>query len=410
MTKALRINDPILVFLALLATGLGLFFIFDAGYARSIGAGYGPLPKEFRAQLMFLPIALICGAIISRIGAHKWEKASRWLWIVSVASLILPFIPGLGDSHNGATRWFKIGPAELQPAEFIKVTVILFLAGAFCARSPWPKKIKAPKHFADAMDRIYVPKLMRFMPAVWVLIAVLLIEKEPDMGTAAIVGVIAFVMMFVGGVSKKSLVVAMILAVIGAGILTASQPYRLERILHHGDRWNSQMMDDTGYQTVQAEIAEAQGGLIGVGPGAGRAKYVEPEPTNDFIAPTIAEEFGFLGMIVVLGVLCMLVMRLFQLSRKAPSRFGSMVLIGVGCWIGLQTVLNVMMSNATLPAIGVPLPFISSGGSSLVALWLAIGLSQAALSKVPEAATEEVKKRAPHRNRWRNRRPRLSRA
>jgi cell division protein FtsW len=410
MTKALRINDPILVFLTLLATGLGLVFIFDAGYARSIGAGYGAIPKEFRSQLMFLPIALICGAVVSRIGAHKWEKASRWLWVISVASLVLPFLPGIGVDHNGATRWFKIGPAEIQPAEFIKVTVILFLAGIFATRAPWPKKIKAPKHFADAMDRIYMPKLARFMPAVWVVAAVLLIEKEPDMGTAFIVGVVAFVMMFVGGVSKKSLITASVLALLGVGILIAQQPYRMERILHHNDRWSSQMMDDTGYQTVQAEIAEAQGGLFGVGPGAGRAKYVEPAPTTDFISPTIAEEFGFVGMAIVLGVLCLLVLRLFQLSRKAPTRFGSMVLMGVGAWIGIQTVLNVMMANSTLPAIGVPLPFISSGGSSLVALWMAIGLCQGALSKVPEPATEEVKKRAPHRNRWRNRRPRLSRA
>ncbi|HEY3781411.1 MAG TPA: FtsW/RodA/SpoVE family cell cycle protein [Fimbriimonadaceae bacterium] len=410
MTKALRINDPVLVFLALLVTGLGLVFIFDAGYARSIGAGYGAIPKEFRSQLMFLPIALICGAIICRIGVQKWEKASRWLWIISVASLILPFLPGLGVEHNGASRWFKIGPAEIQPAEFIKVSVILFLAAVFATRAPWPKAIKAPKHFADAMDRIYVPKLARFMPFVWVIAAALLIEKEPDMGTAFIVGVVAFVMMFVGGVSRKSLITAGVLAFVGVGILVAQQPYRMDRILHHGDRWSTQMMDDTGYQTVQSELAMASGGLIGVGPGAGRAKHVEPAATTDFMLATIAEEFGFVGVMVVLGVLCLLVLRLFQLSRKAPTRFGSLVLMGVGSWIGIQTILNVMMANATLPAIGVPLPFISSGGSSLVALWLAIGLSQAALSKVPEPATEEVKKRAAHRNRWRNRRPRLSRA
>jgi cell division protein FtsW len=394
--------------LTLVATGLGLVFIFDAGYARSIASNYGPMPKEFKSQLMFLPIAIVFAAIVSRINHTKWEKVAKVLWFLSFAALFLPFLPVVGVEHNGAQRWFKIGPAEIQPAEFMKVTVVLFLAATFANRGSWPKKIKAPKHFADAMDRIYLPKLKRAIPAVLVVIAVLLIEKEPDMGTAFIVAVISFVMFFVGGVSRKSLIIASVLALVGIGALTMQEPYRLQRILHHSERWSESNMDDTGYQTVQSEIAIANGGLFGVGPGAGRAKYVMPAPTTDFILATIAEEFGLTGALIVLGVLSLIVIRLFQLAKKAPTRFGSMVLSGVGGWIGIQTCLNVMMANALLPAIGIPVPFISSGGSSLVALWLGIGLCQAALSPVPEKQTAEVKKRAPSRNRWRHRRPRLS--
>jgi cell division protein FtsW len=410
MTKSLRINDRLLFFLTLLATGLGLVFIFDAGYARSIASGYGSMPKEFKSQLMFLPIALICAAVVASIGGHRWEKAARWLWFISLFTLILPLLPVIGVEHNGASRWFKIGPVEIQPAEFIKVTAILYLAAVFASRAPWPKKIKAPKHFADAMDRIYMPKLVRCLPALFVVAAVLVIEKEPDMGTAFIVAVISFVMFFVGGVSRKSLAIASLLAIMGTGALTMQEPYRLERILHHANRWTEQNMDDTGYQTVQSELAMASGGIFGVGPGAGRAKHVLPAATTDFISPTIGEEFGIIGMLVVLGVLSLIVIRCFQLARQAPTRFGGFVLSGVGAWIGIQTCLNVMMANASLPAIGVPLPFISSGGSSLLALWLGIGLCQAALSPVPEKSVVEVKKRASHRNRWRHRRPRLSRA
>lgn len=410
MSKSLRINDPLLVVLTLMATALGLIFIFDAGYARSIAAGYGPIPKEFKSQIIFLPVALIAAAIVSSIGGKRWEQASKWLWFVSLGSLVLPFLPVIGVEHNGALRWFKIGPVEIQPAEFIKVTAILFLAGIFCARVAWPKKLKPPKHFADALDNIYLPKVKRYLPALAVGAAVLLIEKEPDMGTAFIVAVIAFVMMFIGGVSRKSLIIAGILALMGLGALTAQEPYRLQRIFHHAARWEEQNMDDTGYQTVQSEIAMASGGVIGVGPGAGRAKHVLPAATTDFILATIGEEFGIAGVLVVLGTLCLLVLRLFQLSRQAPTRFGSIVLSGVGAWIGIQTCLNVMMVNASLPAIGVPLPFISSGGSSLIALWLGIGLCQAALSPVAEVAPEEVQKRAANRHWGRNRRPRLSRA
>ena len=116
------------------------------------------------------------------------------------------------------------------------------------------------------------------------------------------------------------------------------------------------------------------------------------------------------GMLFVLAILSLIVIRIFQLARKAPTKFGSMVLSGVGAWIGIQSCLNVMMANASLPAIGVPLPFISSGGSSLIALWMAVGLCQAALSPAAQEKKTEVKKRAANRNRWRHRRPRLSRA
>lgn len=409
MIKSRRINDPILLLLTIIATGLGLVFIFDAGYARSIASNYGPIPKEFRSQIMFLPLAVFAASLVGMLGPGKWEKAAKWLWFMSLCALILPFMPVIGVEMNGASRWFKIGPAEIQPAEFIKISVVLFLAATFASRPAWPSKIKPPKHFADAMDHIYVPKLVRCLPAVWVAIAVLLVEKEPDMGTAFIIAVISFVMLFVGGVSRKSLVIAGVLAIVGIGVLTMQEPYRLERILNFNNRWSDKQIDDTGYQTVQSELALASGGVFGVGPGAGRAKYVLPAATTDFVLATIGEEFGLIGMIVVLGVLCLLVIRLFQLARKAPTRFGSMVLSGVGGWIGIQTCLNIMMANAFLPAIGVPLPFISSGGSSLMALWLAMGLCQAVLNPAEEKVVE-VKKRAAHRNRWRHRRPRLSRA
>jgi cell division protein FtsW len=407
MSKYLRANDIPLLFFTLLATGLGVVFIFDAGYARSLAAGYGPLPKEFKSQLMFLPIAVMAGFLMSVFTARKWEKAAKGIWFSCVAALLLPLTP-LGQEHNGALRWFRLGLVEIQPAEFVKIAAILFLASAFASRGLWPKKIKPPKHFADAMDRIWIPKLKRFMPLIWIVAATMIIEREPDMGTAFILAIIAFVMMFAGGVSRKSLAVMGVFAILGIGVLTMGQGYRMDRIRNHFDRWSIQNIDDTGYQTVQSEIALANGGPFGVGPGAGRAKHVLPAATTDFIGATVGEEFGVMGMFLVLCVLGALVVRLFQLAANAPTRFAGLVLTGVGAWIGMQTILNVMMVNATLPAIGVPLPFISSGGSSLVALWLGIGLCQAVLHPAPEP-TAEVVKGAPRRNRWRNRRTRLSR-
>lgn len=406
MTKSLKINDPVLFVLTLLATVLGLIFIFDAGYPRSIQAEYGAIPKEFKSQIIFLPVAIIAAIVVGCIRGDKWQKVSKYVWWVSFMSLILPFLPVIGVDHNGASRWIKIGPAELQPAEFAKVAVILFLAGVFANRAVWPKKIRAARHAADYLDRIVLPKLKRCMPGIFVLLAVLVIEKEPDMGTAFVVAVTAFIMFIVGGTSRKTLIVGAALAIFGVVFLTMQEPYRLERIENHSNRWSGKNIDDTGYQTVQSELAMAMGGLIGVGPGAGRAKHVLPAATTDFILATVGEEFGIIGVVIVLGVLGCLVFRLFMLAQRAPTHFGALILSGVGAWIGIQTCVNVMMANGLLPAIGIPLPLVSSGGSSLVALWVAMGLCQAVLTPVPE----KEEKRATSRNRWRHRRPRLSRA
>lgn len=413
MLRALRFHDPTLFFLALLSTLLGLFFIFDAGYARSLKDGYGVIPREFKSQLIYLPLALFLGALVARVRAEQWKKWSKLLWIFAFICILLPLIPGLGVELNGASRWVRlgtlpfIGPIMIQPAEFAKVAVVIYLAGAFAGRAAWPQKIKPQKDFGRWADNVAIPKLMRAMPAVWVLLAVVLIEKEPDLGTAAVVAVIAFGMFFIGGVTKKSLIWLCVLAMVGVLVMIQKEPYRLERITSHSSRWSSDNIDDMGFQTAQSEAAMASGWIIGQGVGSGRAKHILPAATTDFMPATIAEEFGFVGMVVSIGVLAMLALRLFSVAGKAPTPFGSMVLSGVAWWITIQTTVNVMMANGFLPPIGIPLPFLSSGGSSLVALWIAMGLCQSALAPLPVKEDDE---NAPDRYRWGNRRARLSRA
>jgi cell division protein FtsW len=252
---------------------------------------------------------------------------------------------------------------------------------------------------------VAVPKIKRFMPALWVLLAIALIAKEPDLGTAAILAATAFVLGIVGGVSRKSLVWVGVIGCLGATLFVYAEPYRLDRISNHLHRYDASNVDDVGYQTVQSELAMASGGLFGVGAGAGRAKHVLPARTTDFIPATIAEEFGFVGWLVVVGLLGALVIRLFLLAPRSPTRFGALVLYGVGTWIGVQSVTNLCMANGFLPAIGIPLPFLSSGGSSLLALWAALGVCQSALAPLPKPKEVPV---APGHHGWRHRRPRLS--
>lgn len=406
MNRILRLYDPTLFWLALSASLLGLLFVFDAGYPRSIAAGRGAIPREFLMQAVYLGAALIATYFCAAPRPDRWKKLARVLWWVSLASLLFVFFPVVGVTMNGASRWIKLGPlGNIQPAEFVKFTCVLYLAAMLADRKAWPSRIKFHNRVEWA-DRVMMPKLARLLPGFLVLAAVALIEKEPDMGTGAVVAFIAFSMLYLGGVSGKSLGVAILLACLAVFMMVKAQPYRLDRIVNHAHRWEQGTMDDTGYQTVQSELAMASGGVVGTGIGTGRAKHVEPAATTDFIGATIGEEFGFAGMLIVVLVMGGLVVRLLALSAKAPTRFGSLILGGCAGWIGIQSAVNIMMANGTLPAIGIPLPFISSGGSSLVALWMAMGVCQAVVA--PQTAEEGALAPSPD-GRW-NRRTRLSRA
>jgi len=400
-----RVRDPALFWLAVLATVIGLFFIFDAGYARSIQAGRGPIPREFLLQAGYFAAALLAFGLSARLDEERWCKLSKVLWLAGLALLLLVAIPGIGYEMNGARRWLKIGPFSIQPSEFVKLSLVLYLAGGLATRKAWPKKIKACASRAVWLDKVAIPKLGRLLPALWAATAIGLVSLEPDLGTAGVLAVAAFLMFATGGVSFKSLVAGGAIASVAVGLLILKEPYRIERIANHAHRYEARFRDDVGYQTVQSEQAMASGGLLGVGPGAGRAKHVMPAATTDFIPSTIAEEFGFLGWLIVAGVVAALVVRLFVLAVIARTRFAALILVGVGAWIGVQSLTNLLMANGFLPAIGIPLPFVSSGGSSLLALWMAMGLSQSVLVRRP-ASKEATLATGDHR--WGDRRARLS--
>ena len=282
-----------------------------------------------------------------------------------------------GATENGARRWIGVGKFGIEPSEFAKIAVILYLASVFADWDAWPKKIPPRRDFIELLDTVWWPKAKRAFPAFVILMAVGLIAMQPDVGTAAVIAVTAFAMFVAGGVSRKSLIACVLIAGIGGGLFVMREPYRVDRIIHHSERWNAQNVDETEFQTAQSELAQADGGAIGVGPGGGRAKHLLPATTTDFIMATIGEESGLVGSLGVLAVLGALCWRLLYLARKTKAKFGKLVLFGTGTWLGVQTCVNVMMANAFLPAIGIPLPFISSGGSSLIALWIAIGVCQA---------------------------------
>lgn len=403
MKQRLKIFDPAVIGLAVLATLVGLVVIFDAGYARSISKGLGAMNGEFRSQLMFLPVALIAGFISALIVPEVWKKLAVPGFILSL--ILLVAVKRFGHEMNGAQRWLGTGSIGIQPAEFAKLATVLYLARVFADRPKWPEKIQAPNDWVRRVDAVWIPKLRRCFPALMILMAVGLVELEPDLGTAAVIATIAFAMIYLGGANRKTLLYGVAICLLVGGIFVSKERYRIERILRHPARWTATNFGHYEYQTDQAEWAIADGGLMGVGFGNGHAKELLPATTTDFVMATVGEETGLIGALGILGLLAVITYRLFFLANLAHDRFRMLVLSGVGAWIGIQTCVNVMMSNAFLPAIGIPLPFISSGGSSLVAVWMGVGVCLSMLVPVPQKQEDKVEARS---YRGRNRRPHLS--
>lgn len=397
--------DMPLVGMALLATILGLVAIFDAGFATSIRKGQGPLPGEFVDQLVFLGPALLAGAACALVRADIWKRLAGWLFVLSILALLAVQFSPLGVTANGATRWLDIGPVNIQPSELSKLVTVLFLAATYAGRKPSPKGPKI-RHWADWLDRRGLPAFLGGLPWMAVLVSAALIEQQPDLDSACVLIVVMFAMLFITGLRMRTIMALGLCAVLFAGAAVRLEPYRWERVAAHADRWNKEFRDDVGYQATVSETAKASGGLVGVGAGAGRAKHVLPEATTDFILTTIGEEFGLLGSTLVIGLLGAIVARMAWLGKKVRDPFGRCVLYGVATWLAIQTSVNVMMANGTLPTIGLPLPFFSAGGSGLITLWMAVGVC---VSMALGPATQEVQNEA-RNHRWRDRRARLSRA
>lgn len=372
-----RISDPLLFGLCLTASLLGLFVVLDAGYARSLAGEGGALPREFTMQAFFLLVSVPLGFFLGGIRPGWWERAAKPLWLATVVALAAVMV--IGVSQNGAKRWLGVGQASLQPAEFAKLAAIVYLAACLAGRKTWEEVRKPHRDKITYLDNVAVPKLRRAWPFVTVCLAAGLINAEPDLGTAAVVLATGFLMLVVGRVSMRSLGAIVAVGAVALFGLVRATPYRFERFLNHPHRWERGVADDGGYQTTQSEQGMADGGVTGVGIGRGRAKYFLPATTTDFILATVGEEAGLVGVVGVLALLGAITARLYVLAGKATTEFGRLTLYGICAWFGVQTCTNAMMANGFLPAIGIPFPFFSSGGSSLLALWAAVGVAQSAL-------------------------------
>ncbi len=396
-------TDTSLFWLAFAASILGLVFILDAGYAQSMKAGQ-LIPKPFVTQIFMLVAGIIGYAFVRRISVEKLKALAPWIMVGSLFSLVLVELVGI--SQNGAKRWLGVDAIKLQPAEFMKFAAIIYLAYALATKKPWQATWEKRKKQKGWVNQVLVPKLERLWPAFIILIAIVMVEMEKDLGTACVILTTSVALFLTAPVTAKSVITISLLLTLGLGAFVMKEPYRVKRFLVHPVRWEREYINNETYQPINSELAMVSGKLVGVGFGSGRAKYLLPATTSDYVMATVGEECGFWGPAICLLLVGGISFKLLMTARQMKDRFKVLVLSGTAWWIAIQACTNLMMANATLPSIGIPFPFISAGGSSLIAIWIALGIcDRLSVAKEP---TKEVVTESNHNRRW-NRRSRLSR-
>jgi cell division protein FtsW len=345
-----------LLSLMLVLNLVGLAMVLSASSVTSLEDNGSPWYQFFR-QLMWFSIGSVAVVFTMRRDYRKWRNHCGTAVIVVLVMLLLVLVPKIGVQANGATRWLGYGPVSIQPSEIAKLVLIVFWADLLARRAKW----------IDEARLTVIPVIITFG------LTAALIMKQPNLGTTMILFCIMVSMLFVGGAPMR-----WIGGLLGGGVAVGAMfailsPWRWARLTAFMDPW--QDAQGKGYQPIEAQTAVANGGLTGTGLGQGRSKWgFLPEAHTDFIYSVIAEETGFLGAILVIALFVVFGVVGIRVAMKAPDRFGMLLATGITTWILVQAFLNIGQAVGRLPVMGVPLPFVSSGGSSLVVTMVAAGM------------------------------------
>lgn len=332
---------------------LGLTMVLSASSVTSISRTGSPW-GEFSSQAMWLVLGSLACVATTLIDHRQLRRLTVPALVVSFVLLVMVLLPWFGVSVNGAQRWIRLGPLQFQPSEVAKLTLVLFAADNL-ARS---KTVD--------VERSLRPILVVLMGYGG------LILLQPNLGTTIIIFVIGISALFASGIRLWVIAALGTLSAVGAGALAYFAPYRRDRLLAFRDPWADPL--DEGWQTIQSLVSVANGGVRGVGIGESRGKFgFLPEAHNDFVFAVTAEEFGLVGAsVVVIGYVLFGLVALV-IARRA-ERFGALLVIGVASWIIVQAFINIGAVLGVLPITGVPLPFMSAGGTSLVTTLAGVGV------------------------------------
>jgi len=337
------------------AVGVLLCFGLVMVYSASTEAVYGDPSYWFRRELLWVGLGLIAMFVTMNIPHPRWQRLSVALMGCAVVLLILVLV--IGKNINGGQRWLPLGPFTFQPSELAKLAFTLYIAD-------WLSR-------KGSQVESFMYGLVPF--AILTGFVIMLVMLQNDMGTAIIIAAFAVAMFITAGANLLHLLPMMLSGVATFVFIMLNTPFRVSRLEAFTDPLNC--TSSASYQVCQGIIALGSGGFTGLGLGASRQKagYL-PNPWTDSIFAVIGEELGFIGCAIVILLLIALTYRAFRVGRRAPRMYGALLATGVACWIAVQAMLNIGSVVALIPFTGVPLPFISFGGSSLVTTLAAVGI------------------------------------
>lgn len=339
---------------------LGLGIVMIASSSLHLGDRLGNPFHFVTRHLIALGLGLAIASFAARTPTLWWGRASTPFYVVGLLLLLIVLLPGLGKEVNGATRWIALGSFNLQTSEFMKLFLVLYLAGYL---------VRQQSEVTHSVWAFIKPMLL-------MVLAASLIMLQPDFGTTVVLLATALGMLFLGGAALWQFV-ALLLGAIGVlATLVVMSPYRLARVTSFLNPWADPL--DSGYQLSQALIAFGRGEWSGVGLGNGIQKQFHlPEAHTDFLMAVVGEELGLVGTLVVIGLFGIVVWRSYAIGAAADARgdkFSAHVAYGLGLWLGMQAFINVGVNVGLLPTKGLTLPFMSYGSNSLIVCIVAIGM------------------------------------
>lgn len=346
----------ILFFVIFIIAGAGLAMVYSASAVpamRNFGSPYFFLRK----QLLWFIVGFAALVAFQMLDYRVLTKYTRILLAGAVGMLAILFIPGIGHLAKGSVRWIAMGPFTLQPSEFVKVIMVIYLAKIFSAE---PRKTDS--------------HIMQFVvPMVFLALLFILIIIQPDFGSAIVLMMVSVAIIFASGFPLIYMLTLAVLSVPAFYLLVYQVQYRWDRVLAFFDPWHDRY--GIGYHIIQSFTAFKSGGLHGVGLGYGTMKLARlPEPHTDFIFAVIAEEAGFLGTSIIVILFLLLFWRGVKIAFEAPDNFGKLLALGLSMLVTIQAFINIAVVSGSLPTTGVPLPFISYGGSAFLSNMIACGI------------------------------------
>ncbi|WP_027963106.1 stage V sporulation protein E [Halalkalibacillus halophilus] len=348
--------DYILLTAILSLLFIGLVMVYSAS---SIWSEYKFADETFylKRQAIFLTVGIVALYVTSKIPYYKWQKQSIWIYVLCLIILIAVLIPGVGMVRGGARSWIGVGAFSIQPSEFMKIGMIIFLASFL-------PKIQSELHmFYKGFGRVLTLIVIPFA----------IIMLQPDLGTGVVLVGTGMLMLFVAGAKLSHFLFLGALGVLGFTYLIISAPYRINRIYAFLNPWEDPLGD--GFQIIQSLYAIGPGGLLGLGYGNSMQKYFYlPEPQTDFIFSIIAEELGLIGGAFILFLFLVVVWRGFIISVHSPELSASLLALGITGMIAIQVMINISVVIGLIPVTGITLPLISYGGSSLTITLVSLGI------------------------------------